>query len=784
MRLKTLLLVVVLSLSFTAGASAATTITVTSTADSTTGTCPSATACNLRAAVAEADTLANHADPPASVEIQLGAGTYPVTQGTLDVSAGLALSIVGNSPATTTIDASGNGAHDLIDENGYSASDSLALSYLSVTGVNATADEALQVQGGSFTATYVTFTENASTVINNQSVGSVTLTGDTFSGDGGRYTVYAGSEATLSDDTFSNDSDVNLVQLRGGGSLSDLTFENATGRVLVLQGDQPYVVNGVVVTGGSNQYGYASIYLQDGGASSSSLTGLDVEGTTSDAGAVAFVGAWSTIDDVTVADNTVSAPDAGVALDLTGSATAENWTVADNTESAGTASPLAGGIALTGGELALRFATVDGNSADGDGDDLYATGSGTALSVGDSILNGTAAGGAQECVADSGATIASLGDNVDHAGTCLQASTDRDGVNPVLGSLSAHTGSFGGSFTPNIEPLGYGSPAVDAVPLSSCQASDEDGDPRPAGTLCDAGAYESPLTKFGIAVTGAPATAVAGTAVTYTVTAENASATTPQSAVITDTLPAGATLSSATVSVGGAAAVGCSGTTTVSCPVGALRRGEQAVATITAVLESAGTDTDTASVTSELPDADDADDTATAGTVVSAAAGSGASGSGGGGTGSGGSGSGGSSTSTTLTPTTTTSTTTTPAGTSSTGVTALSLAPARFTAKSGSTLKLTDGTAGRLTLTITRTARGVRAGKRCVAVPAHAGRHAVACTRTVTVGSLSVSVKVAANHLHFTPVVHGRALAPGRYTLHAGKRATSFTILAGTRQRR
>ena len=98
---------------------------------------------------------------------------------------------------------------------------------------------------------------------------------------------------------------------------------------------------------------------------------------------------------------------------------------------------------------------------------------------------------------------------------------------------------------------------------------------------------------------------------------------TPPSRRFTDQLPAGATLVQAQASQGS-----CTTTTPVTCALGTVANGSSASVTITARLDSAGQADNTASVTSARPDANAADDSATATTQVSAPVASG----GGGGT--------------------------------------------------------------------------------------------------------------------------------------------------------
>ena len=87
--------------------------------------------------------------------------------------------------------------------------------------------------------------------------------------------------------------------------------------------------------------------------------------------------------------------------------------------------------------------------------------------------------------------------------------------------------------------------------------------------------------------------AFVGQSVTYTLTATNNGPDNAPDAVVTDALPAGATFVSATPSSGA-----CSGTSTVTCNVGALASGAKATVSIVAAMTTPETATNTASVSS------------------------------------------------------------------------------------------------------------------------------------------------------------------------------------------
>jgi uncharacterized repeat protein (TIGR01451 family) len=106
--------------------------------------------------------------------------------------------------------------------------------------------------------------------------------------------------------------------------------------------------------------------------------------------------------------------------------------------------------------------------------------------------------------------------------------------------------------------------------------------------------------------------APAGAPFTYTVTINNAGPSSANSVLVTDTLPAGVT-ATAVLSSQGTCAINAQ---IVTCTLGTMASGSQAVITITASAASFGIVTNTATVTSATADPDPADNSASETTVV------------------------------------------------------------------------------------------------------------------------------------------------------------------------
>src|SRR5262249_57280117 len=122
-------------------------------------------------------------------------------------------------------------------------------------------------------------------------------------------------------------------------------------------------------------------------------------------------------------------------------------------------------------------------------------------------------------------------------------------------------------------------------------STDQRGVPRPQGAACDIGAFEVP--RFDLTVSqAAPPTESLGDPFTYAITVQNAGSGPAQGVKLTDPLPAGATLVSATPSQGA-----CTGSTTVTCSLGSLAGGASATVTLAGTATRVGPPSHTATLT-------------------------------------------------------------------------------------------------------------------------------------------------------------------------------------------
>jgi len=114
-------------------------------------------------------------------------------------------------------------------------------------------------------------------------------------------------------------------------------------------------------------------------------------------------------------------------------------------------------------------------------------------------------------------------------------------------------------------------------------------------------------------VKSAPPSATVGFGLTYSITVTNNGPISATNVVVSDTLPAGTTFTSATTSQGS-----CSGTSTVTCSLGTIANGANATISITVNTTTSGTITNTATVSASEHDPVPSDNSSSASTAVSA----------------------------------------------------------------------------------------------------------------------------------------------------------------------
>jgi uncharacterized repeat protein (TIGR01451 family) len=148
-------------------------------------------------------------------------------------------------------------------------------------------------------------------------------------------------------------------------------------------------------------------------------------------------------------------------------------------------------------------------------------------------------------------------------------------------------------------------------------ASDKDGDGASNLAEYNAGTGANDATStpvpvdLSILASDSPDAVSSGGNVTYSITVSNSSGVAAINVVVTDTLPAGVTLVSATTSQGA-----CGGTSVVTCNLGTLNVFGSAFVTIVVTTGAEGLISNTAAVTASTFDPNTADNTATSSTTV------------------------------------------------------------------------------------------------------------------------------------------------------------------------
>jgi uncharacterized repeat protein (TIGR01451 family)/CSLREA domain-containing protein len=548
--------------------------------------------CSLRDAVRLADQ-----DPNDAAVVLAANGQYVLTQGTtMNISSrSHTVTIEGDNG---TIDASGNGTsqYPLSAGSSFNTS-SLELDDVTLTGTQGT-PWVLFDGIGDLTINNVTFSGNTS-----DSAGPAGLdVGEvgTLTVGGARFTANQGAQGQFL-------AGMELEDVRGSAAIDNVSFDHNAGAAFFADFNVgPVSMHDITILGDTNAQ-QPQLEIGAGTGAGFSLSTIDVEGNTvsSNDPTVLLDGTFPQLDNITIAGNTVARRTAGAELNLTGTATANNWTVANNqVQPANGFVPVAGGIEVSTGTLRLNHATVTGNSAGGNADDLHTFGTGS-ITVLNSIIAGSSANGAVPCAADGG-PITSGGHNIDLGSSCaFNTTSDMSNTDPKLGQLTTN-------YLPETEPLLYGSPAVNAADSTNCPATDAIGTARPQGAACDIGAIEAPLTNLAVAISpSATRLPAGGGQVTYTMSVSNLSGVTPADVQLTDSLPGGAAFVSASSSAGV-----CRAGAQIVCDLGPVHRGANVTVTITARLHSAGANVDVAHVQSAGPDSDMSNDNASATTTV------------------------------------------------------------------------------------------------------------------------------------------------------------------------
>jgi uncharacterized repeat protein (TIGR01451 family) len=554
--------VAVLAIAPSAGAA---TFTVNTKLDTDDGACTTAVdGCSLHDAVTEAN---NAAGPD---EVVLPAGRYVFDpQGTGSL-------IITDTSGTTTITGAG-AATTIIDSNGL--------------------DSVVVVRSGvSFAASGVTLT------------GGVSSGGVTTAEDSSTALTDARVTRNHSDETGGGinnfEGDVTLTRVEVDHNTSDGPgggIENFNGFVHVV--DSWIHANQSWFGGGG-----IDVFAGKCGCSEQPPTQLGPSGK---AGEV-------TVENSTISDNFTHGPggainasgldqqqgeDAAVTSEGTAVVTVTNSTISGNTAAA---IPFCecefpsegGGLSLTNTTGSLTNDTIYGNSAideggGADGGGLYvgSEGSGSDVSIVNTILDENLAAGVVENCSVEADELHSLGHNLESGDTCgFTATGDQTETDPKLGSLRDN-----GGLTPTHKLLD-GSPAIDTADNGAGPATDQRGGHRPpgggsAGDTRDIGAYEAySLADLTVEVKfDAPDPATVGKPLTYSMVVRNNGPDRINGVTLSDPLPSGVAPVSASSSQG-------SCTIAVACSLGSIDPGAFVTVQVTITPDAPGSRTNTGTV--------------------------------------------------------------------------------------------------------------------------------------------------------------------------------------------
>jgi predicted outer membrane repeat protein len=329
-----------------------------------------------------------------------------------------------------------------------------------------------------------------------------------------------------------------------GPGADHLTIQGSAAATPMLTADGTVQLSGMTLTGAVNA-------SNDGGAivSSGSLVLLDsvITGNSAQSGGAIF-----STGPLTVRRSTISSNDGSGVIVAAGDTTLFDTTIADNQGTAivfsaagktlvinrctisGNTDPSGiAGLQLQGGTANISNTTFSGNNGQ-QGGDFWTFSSGVTLT----LLNVTSVGAKAPVLRfDHTATVAmrntlfagtgarcigtptSQGHNLSTDATCnLTQTTDKPGVNPLVGPLADNGGST------KTHALMFGSPAANAGDSASLESSDQRGKPRVQFGAADIGALEVTEPMIGTQPVGQSVNE--GDAFTLTVVATNQNSTT------------------------------------------------------------------------------------------------------------------------------------------------------------------------------------------------------------------------------------------------------------------
>jgi CSLREA domain-containing protein len=281
----------------------------------------------------------------------------------------------------------------------------------------------------------------------------------------------------------------NALTIDGTGQAITLDGAGSFGVLAVILG-ATLNVKSLTIAHGFNDAGGGAITA---GGTVTVTNSIFAANSAADGGAIFSLGGTVVVSNSTFSGNSTTTDGGGIASN--GTLTVTNSTFSGNSASEG------GGIFnVAGGIVTVTNCTFSGNSASktGGGGGIFNE-QGT-VTVTNSVLAASKSGG--NCATEAASTIVNNGgDNISDDATCgfgtstgANGQTIGDNVDPLLDSNGLQND---GAPTQTIA-LQSNSPAIDAIPIAQCPATDQRGFARPdpedgggANPACDIGAFES-----------------------------------------------------------------------------------------------------------------------------------------------------------------------------------------------------------------------------------------------------------------------------------------------------
>ncbi len=407
--------------------------------------------------------------------------------------------------------------------------------------------------------------------------------------------------------------------LQGAGARSTI-ITGTPGHILLRISGGDVQLRDLALQGATSSGGGGGLAIQQTGNAATTLQRVRVVGNSVSGSSNAYAALYVTAGDMTVRESEISGNSAvstlgyanGGGIYLQGASTrlfVENSTIHANTATAGGSGAWGGGLFVYSGTATISSSTVTNNLAANStsvaaygGNVFNNTGS---LTVRDSII----AGGTADIptAANCYGTIGFTGRNLVSDTTCGTASATRTVGDPQLGPLQDNGGGT------NSRSPALSSPAVDAIANCALPA-DQRGQQRPIGAGCDLGSAEvgaDVTVSQDLSNTG-PAP---GSDVVFTAKVTNKGADSAAGGRFAATVQNAQSIVSVSASEGSCAVNG----TAVTCDLGVVQRSGPRTILIVARAPQQGVLASSATVSSDLPDPNTADNASVVSAEVPAA---------------------------------------------------------------------------------------------------------------------------------------------------------------------